>query len=182
MVEPRTRHTVCIRQFVDNLHLHRRQVQIHVIHLGRGDLSRPELKEELARKFDVLDTQTLFISSFQTKAPFSKGFGIIYDSVDDALQCEPKHRLAKKVLKLMLTRLPRRVKIDNKKNHGIKTTKKIESLSEDMLEDDECFQHSSLLQIFLHIELNHILLVLYDRVYISKLLVVMKYISLIYIV
>ena len=78
MVEPGTRHTVCIRQLVDNLHLHRRQFQIHVIHPGRGNLSLPNLKEELARKFNVSNTQTKFISSFQTKAPFSKEFDIIY--------------------------------------------------------------------------------------------------------
>ena len=64
MVELGTRHTVCIQHFVDNLHLHRRQFQIHVIHPGKDHLSKPELKEELAIKFDVLDTQTIFISSF----------------------------------------------------------------------------------------------------------------------
>ena len=95
MVEPGTTHTVCIRHLVDNLHLHRRQFQIHVIHPRRGNLSRPKLKEELARKFDVSDTQTIFISSFETKAPFSKGFGIIYDNVEDALKCEPKNQLEK---------------------------------------------------------------------------------------
>ena len=67
MVEPGTRHTVCIRHLVDNLHLHRRQFQIHVVHPRRGNLSRPKLKEEFARKFDVSDTQTIFISSFETK-------------------------------------------------------------------------------------------------------------------
>ena len=92
MVEPR--HTVFIRHLQDNLHLCRRQFQIHVIHPGRGNLSRLELKEELARKFNVSDTQTIFISGFQTKAPFSKGFSIIYDNIEDAIKHEPKHRLA----------------------------------------------------------------------------------------
>ena len=45
----------------------------------------------------------------------------------------------------MLTRLPRRVKIEQKKIVALKPRKKIEALSEDMLEDDEYFQHSSLL-------------------------------------
>ena len=83
MVEPS--HTVCIRHLQDDLHLCRRQFQIHVIHPRRGNLSRPELKQELARKFNVSDTQTIFISGFQTKAPFSKGFGIIYDNIEDVL-------------------------------------------------------------------------------------------------
>ena len=125
MVEPGTRHTVCIRHLMDNLHLHRRQFQIHVIHPGRGNLSRPELKEELVRKFDVSDTQTIFISSFETKAPFSKGFGIIYDSVDGALKCEPKHLLAKNGLKAHVDKTTKESKNRAKKIHGIKTTKKI---------------------------------------------------------
>jgi len=124
MVEPKTRHTVCIRHLVDDLHLHRRQFQIHVIHPGRGNLSRPELKEELARKFNVSDTQTIFISGFQTKASFSKGFGIIYDSVEDALKYEPKHRLAQNGLKADVDKTTKESKNRAKKIRGIKTTKK----------------------------------------------------------
>ena len=125
MVESGTRHTVCIEHLVDNLHLHRRQFQIHVIHPGRGNLSRPKLKEELARRFDVLDTQTIFISSFQTKSPFSTGFGIIYDSVEDALKCEPKHRLAKNGFKVHVDKTTKESKNRAKKIRGNKTTKKI---------------------------------------------------------
>ena len=123
MVEHRTRHIVCIRHLVDDLHLRRRQFQIHVIHPGRGNLSKPELNEELARKIDVSDTQTISISSFKTKAPFSKGFGIIYDSVDDALKFEPKHRLAKNGLKAHVDKTTKKSRNRAKKIYGIKTTK-----------------------------------------------------------
>jgi len=58
-----------------------------------GNLSRSELKAELARKLSVFDTRTIFISYFHTTVPFSKGFGIIYDSVQDTLQHEPKDQL-----------------------------------------------------------------------------------------
>ena len=97
--KPETRHTVRIRHLVDHLHLHRRQFQIHVIHPGTANLSRKKLKQELASKFNVSNTQTIFISSFKTKGPFSKGFGVIYDSIDDALQHEPKHRLVRNGMK-----------------------------------------------------------------------------------
>ena len=107
MVDPGTRHTICTRHLVDYLHLHKRQFQIHVIHPGRGNLSRPEIKEELARKFNVANKQTIFIFGFQTKPPFSKGFGIIYDNIEDALKHEPTHRLAQNGLK----------------SHVVKTTK-----------------------------------------------------------
>ena len=99
MAKPETRHTVCIRHLVDHLHLHRRQFQIHVIHPKTTNISKPELKHELARKFNVSNTQTILISNFKTKGPSSKGFGIIYDSIDDALQHEPKHQLVKNGLK-----------------------------------------------------------------------------------
>jgi len=122
MVEPR--HTVCIRHLQDNLHLRRRQFQIHVIHPGRGNLSRPELKEELARKFNVIDKQTIFISGFKTKAPFSKGFGIIYDNIEDAMKHEPKHRLAQNGLKAHVDKTTKECKNMAKKIRGIKTTNK----------------------------------------------------------
>ena len=99
MAKPETRHTVWIRHLGDNLHLHRRQFQIHVIHPRIANLSRPELKQELASKFNFSNTQTIVISSFKTKGPFSKRFDIIYDSIDDALQHEPKHQLVKNGLK-----------------------------------------------------------------------------------
>ena len=102
MDKPETRHAVCIRHLVDHLHLHRRQFQIHVIHPRTTNLSRLELKQELASKFNVSNTQRIFISSFNTKGPFSKGFDIIYDSIYDTLQHEPKHRLVKNGLKANL--------------------------------------------------------------------------------
>jgi ribosomal protein S24E len=116
MEDPLTRHTICIRHLVDDLQLHRRQFQIHVIHPGKGNLSRPEIKEELAKKFNISDTQTIFISSFHTTGPFSKGFGILYDSVKDTLQHEPKHRLAQNGLKAHVERSTKASSSRAKKN------------------------------------------------------------------
>ena len=123
MAKLETRHTVCIRHLVDHLHLHRRQFQIHVIHLGTTNLSWPELKQELASKFNVSNTQTIFISSFKTKGPFSKGFNIIYDSIDDALQHEPKHRLVKNGMKSNVEKHIHESKNRANKIRNIKTPK-----------------------------------------------------------
>jgi len=57
------------------------------------------MKEVLARKFNNFDAQTIFISSFHRTDSFSKGFGILYDSVQDTFQHEPKHRLAQNGIK-----------------------------------------------------------------------------------
>ena len=78
MAKPEMRHTICIRHLVDYIHLHRRQFQMHVIYPGTTNLSRPKLKQELASKFNVSNTQTIFILCFKTKGKFSNGFGIIY--------------------------------------------------------------------------------------------------------
>jgi ribosomal protein S24E len=80
------------------------------------------MKEELAWKFSIFDTQTIFISTFHMIGPLSKGFGIIYDSVKDTIQHEPKHRLAQNDLK---THVQRSTKISinrTKKNYNIKST------------------------------------------------------------
>ena len=79
---------------------------------------------------------------FKTKAIFSKVFGIIYDSVEDALKCEPKHRLAKHGLKAHVDKTTKENKNREKKIVALKPRKKIEALNEDMFEDNECFQHS----------------------------------------
>ena len=123
MVDPGKRHTVCTRHLVDDLHLHRRKFQIHVIHPGRGNLSKPKIKEELARKFNVANKQTIFISGFQTKPPFSKGFGIIYDSIEDALKHEPTRHLAQNGLKSHVVKTTKDSKTRAKKIRYIKTPK-----------------------------------------------------------
>ena len=123
MVEPVKGHTLT-RHFVDNLDLHRRQFQIHVIHPWRGNLSRPELKEELARKFHVSDRVTIIISGFQTKGPFSKGFGIIYDKVEDALKNEPTHHLSQNDLKSHVNKTTQKSRNREKKSVALKPQKK----------------------------------------------------------
>ena len=123
MAKPKTQHRVSIRHLVDHLLLHRRQFQIHVIHPRTTNLSWPELKQELASKFNVSNTQTIFISSFKTKGPFSKGFGIIYDNIDDTLQHEPKHRLVKNGLKANVEKPIHESKNRAKKFRNIKTPK-----------------------------------------------------------
>jgi ribosomal protein S24E len=79
------------------------------------------MKEELAKKFSIFDTQTIFVISFDTNGSFPKGFGIIYDSVQDALQHEPKHRLAQNGLKAHVDRSTKASTSREKKIHGIKS-------------------------------------------------------------
>lgn len=56
---------------------------------------KAELKEKLARMYDVRDANAIFVFKFRTHFGGGKstGFGLIYDSVESAKKFEPKYRL-----------------------------------------------------------------------------------------
>jgi ribosomal protein S24E len=64
-----------------------------------------ELKEKLAKVYDVRDPQSIFVFGFRTQFGGGKstGFGLIYDSVDAAKKFEPKYRLIRVHLSTCLT-------------------------------------------------------------------------------
>ncbi|KAI3724654.1 hypothetical protein L2E82_02636 [Cichorium intybus] len=61
------------------------------------DLSTAELKEKLARMYEVKDPNAIFVIKFRTHFGGGKstGFGLMYDSVENANKYEPKYRLAR---------------------------------------------------------------------------------------
>lgn len=54
-----------------------------------------ELKDKLAKMYEVKDENSIFVFKFRTHFGGGKstGFGLIYDSVDSAKKFEPKYRL-----------------------------------------------------------------------------------------
>ncbi|KAI7996101.1 40S ribosomal protein S24-2 [Camellia lanceoleosa] len=54
-----------------------------------------ELKEKLSRMYEVKDPNAIFVFKFQTHFGEGKstGFGLIYDSVENAKKYKPKYRL-----------------------------------------------------------------------------------------
>lgn len=59
------------------------------------DFVQAELKEKLARMYEVKDPNSIFVFKFRTHFGGGKstGFGLIYDSVENAKKYEPKYRL-----------------------------------------------------------------------------------------
>ena len=57
------RPTVCIRHLIDEPRL-RRRFQIHVLHPGRGNLSKPEIQKEIGKKFGITDTKKYIFMDF----------------------------------------------------------------------------------------------------------------------
>lgn len=58
-------------------------------------LVKAELKEKLSRMYEVKDPNSIFVFKFRTHFGGGKstGFGLIYDSVENAKKYEPKYRL-----------------------------------------------------------------------------------------
>jgi len=66
-----------------------------IAELRFGYIIQVELKEKLAKLYEVRDPQAIFVFGFRTQFGGGKstGFGLIYDSVDSAKKYEPKYRL-----------------------------------------------------------------------------------------
>ncbi|KAG1681294.1 hypothetical protein FOA52_007340 [Chlamydomonas sp. UWO 241] len=120
--------TLRTRKFITNGLLSRKQFVIDVLHPGRPNVSKSELKEKLAGMYDSKDLDTIFVFGFRTQFGGGKstGFGVIYESKEKALQFEPKYRLvrnglAKKVDKSRKQKKERRNrarKVRGTKKHG----------------------------------------------------------------
>ncbi|CAL5379640.1 unnamed protein product [Camellia sinensis] len=87
--------TIRTRKFMTNRLLSRKQFIIDVLHPGRPNVSKAELKEKLSRMYEVKDPNAIFVFKFRTHFGGGKstGFGLIYDSVENAKKYEPKYRL-----------------------------------------------------------------------------------------
>ncbi|KAG9157987.1 hypothetical protein Leryth_000159 [Lithospermum erythrorhizon] len=103
--------TIRTRKFMTNRLLSRKQFVIDVLHPGRANVAKAELKEKLGRMYEVKDPNAIFVFKFRTHFGGGKstGFGLIYDSVENAKKYEPKYRLIrlKEYDKMMNMRLLR---------------------------------------------------------------------------
>merc|ERR1719178_143848 len=86
--------TIRTRKFITNPLLGRKQMVVDVIHPGRANVSKAEVREKLA---ELYKTSADVIFTFGYATAFgggrSTGFACIYDSLDVAKKFEPKYRL-----------------------------------------------------------------------------------------
>ncbi|GLJ08703.1 hypothetical protein SUGI_0094000 [Cryptomeria japonica] len=120
--------TVRTRKFMTNRLLARKQFVIDVLHPGRPNVSKVELKDKLAKLYEVRDPQTIFVFGFRTQFGGGKstGFGLIYDSLDSAKKYEPKYRLIRNGLATKVEKSRKQLKERknrSKKIRGVKKTK-----------------------------------------------------------
>merc|ERR1712066_24349 len=71
------------RKFMTNRLLQRKQFVIDVLHPGRPNVSKTELKEKLGKMYNVTDLDSIILFGFRTHFGGGKttGFGLIYDNV-----------------------------------------------------------------------------------------------------
>jgi small subunit ribosomal protein S24e len=86
--------TIRTRKFMTNRLLSRRQFVVDVLHPGRANVSKSEIRDKLASMYNVRDAQAIFVFGFRTQFGGGKstGFGLIYDDVKAAQKFEPKYR------------------------------------------------------------------------------------------
>ena len=101
---------------------------LEVIHPGRPNVSKAELKEKLAKLYEVKDANCIFVFKFRTHFGGGKstGFGLIYDNLDAAKKYEPKYRLIRNGLATKVEKSRKQMKERKnraKKIRGVKKTK-----------------------------------------------------------
>ncbi|CAL5321748.1 unnamed protein product [Camellia sinensis] len=74
---------------------------IDVLHPGRPNVSKAELKEKLSRMYEVKDPNAIFVFKLRTHFGGGKStdFGLIYDSVENAKKYEPKYHQEREVIR-----------------------------------------------------------------------------------
>ncbi|KAG6554540.1 hypothetical protein Mapa_003919 [Marchantia paleacea] len=124
--------TVRTRKFMTNRLLARKQFVIDVLHPGRPNVSKAELKEKLAKVYEVRDAQTIFVFGFRTQFGGGKstGFGLIYDNLDSAKKYEPKYRLIRNGLATKVEKSRKQVKERKNRAKKLRGTKKTKAAGE----------------------------------------------------
>jgi len=108
--------------------LSRKQMVVDVVHHGKPNVSKTDLKQKLAKIYRVQDPSTIQLFGFKTAfgGGRSTGFCLIYDNVKAAKKFEPKYRLVRVGLasKQTVGRKQRKERKNRaKKVRGVKKTK-----------------------------------------------------------
>nr|AWA44776.1 40S ribosomal protein S24 [Saccharum spontaneum] len=123
--------TLRTRKFMTNRLLARKQFVLEVIHPGRANVSKAELKERLAKVYEVKDPNTIFVFKFRTHFGGGKstGFGLIYDNLEAAKKFEPKYRLIRNGLATKVEKSRKQMKERKNRAKKIRGVKKVSYLS-----------------------------------------------------
>ncbi|GJW17483.1 40S ribosomal protein S24-1 [Tanacetum coccineum] len=127
MAETKSNVTIKTRKFMTNRLLSRKQFVIDVLHPGKANVSKADLKKNLAEMYGVRDESAIFVFKFRTHFGGGKstGFGLIYDSVENAKKYEPKYRLIRNGLDTKVERSRKQLKERKNRAKKIRGVKKV---------------------------------------------------------
>jgi len=93
--------TIRTRKVLTNALLNRRQMIIDVSHPNKASVSKNEIRELLSKAYKVQDEKCIFTFGFRIAfgGGRSTGFAVIYNTLEDALDSEPKYRLIRSGLR-----------------------------------------------------------------------------------
>uniref|UniRef100_A0A8R1HWI3 Small ribosomal subunit protein eS24 n=1 Tax=Caenorhabditis japonica TaxID=281687 RepID=A0A8R1HWI3_CAEJA len=88
--------TIRTRKVLTNKLLYRKQMVVEVIHPGRATVPKADIREKIAKLYKTTP-DTVIPFGFESKigGGKSKGFALVYDTVDYAKKFEPKFRLVR---------------------------------------------------------------------------------------
>ena len=77
-----------------NALLARKQMVVDVLHEGRANVPKTEIRDKVAHMFKVKDPNCVHLFGFKTDfgGGRSTGFGVVYDNIAAVKRFEPKHR------------------------------------------------------------------------------------------
>nr|pir hypothetical protein T07A9.11 - Caenorhabditis elegans [Caenorhabditis elegans] len=86
--------TIRTRKVLTNKLLYRKQMVVEVIHPGRPTVPKADIREKIAKLYKTTP-DTVIPFGFESKigGGKSKGFALVYDTIDFAKKFEPKYRL-----------------------------------------------------------------------------------------
>ena len=87
--------TIRLRKVMRNPLLQRKQAVLECIHPNKANVSQKTARAQIAKMMKVSDDSTIFVFGLRTGfgGGKSKGFALIYDSLEAAKKFEPKYRL-----------------------------------------------------------------------------------------
>merc|ERR1712215_326066 len=106
--------TIRTRKFMTNRLLNRKQMVVDILHPGGASLPKNIICEKLAKMYKTT-ADVVFCFGFKSAFGGGKtsGFALIYDTLHDARQTEPKHRLARKGM-IVLEKTSRKMRKERK--------------------------------------------------------------------
>ena len=92
--------------------------------------SQSELREKLAKMYDIADATQVSLFGFRTAFGGGKstGFGLIYDDLDAMKKFEPKHRLVRAGLKEASQKSRKQIKEKKNRLKKVRGTKKSKTM------------------------------------------------------